>query len=68
MAPVVDKLADIARILGDADPNDKSEIFRQLSLKLTYRPGQRIVEAEITPAPRGFPDSVRGPRPANWAC
>jgi site-specific DNA recombinase len=64
---VVDKLADIARVLGNADSNDKSEIFRQLGLKLTYQPGRRIVEAEITPAPRGFFESVRGPRPTNWA-
>jgi site-specific DNA recombinase len=33
---IVDKLADIARVLGDADADDKSEIFRQLGLKLTY--------------------------------
>ena len=51
---VVDKLADIARVLTGADPNDKSEIFRQLGLKLTYRPGRRIVEAKIEPAPHGF--------------
>ncbi len=58
---VVDKLADIARVLGNADPNDKSEIFRRLGLKLTYRLGRRIVEAAIEHAPRGFFGSVRGP-------
>jgi hypothetical protein len=57
---VVDKLADIARILSEADPNDKSEIFRKLGLKLTYHPGRRIVEAKIEPAPLGFFESVRG--------
>ena len=38
---IVDRLADLARVLADADPNDKSEIFRQLGLRLTYHPGKR---------------------------
>jgi site-specific DNA recombinase len=33
---IVDKLADIARVLRDADPDDKSEILRQLGLKLAH--------------------------------
>lgn len=43
---IVGKLADIARVLADADQDDKAEIFRQLRLKLTYHPGRQIVEAE----------------------
>lgn len=39
----------IARVLARADPNDKSEIFRQLGLRLTYNPGRRLVEAKIEP-------------------
>jgi site-specific DNA recombinase len=35
---IVDRLADIARVLVDADPEDKAEVFRQLGLKLTYHP------------------------------
>jgi site-specific DNA recombinase len=42
---IVDKLADIALVLRDTDPDDKAEIFRQLGLKLTYHPGRRLVEA-----------------------
>jgi site-specific DNA recombinase len=53
---IVDKFADIARVLNGADPNDKSEIFRQLGLKLTYHPGRGIVEAQ--PAECGFSRSV----------
>jgi hypothetical protein len=56
---IVDKLADLARVLSDADPDDKSEIFRQLGLRLTYHPGRQLVEAKIQPA-YGFFDSVRG--------
>jgi len=58
---IVDKLADIARVLADADADDKSEIFRRLGLKLTYHPGRRLVEARITPDQHGFFESVRGP-------
>jgi len=65
---VVDKLAEIAHVLADADPNGKSEIFRQLGLKLTCHPGRRIVEAKMEPAPHGFFESVRGSRPTNCAC
>jgi site-specific DNA recombinase len=42
---IVDKLADIARVL--ADPDGKAEIFRQLGLKLTYQPSRQVAEAEI---------------------
>lgn len=62
---VIDKLGEIARVLADADPNDKSEVFRQLGLKLTYHPGRRTVEAKIEPAPHGFFESVRGPTAPN---
>ena len=64
---IVDRLADLARVLADADPNDKSEIFRQLGLRLTYHPGKGLVKAEVMPAECGFFESVRGPRPTNWA-
>jgi site-specific DNA recombinase len=57
---IVDRLADLARVLVDADPNDKSEIFRQLGLRLTYHPGRGIVEAQIMPAECGFFEIVRG--------
>ena len=58
---IVDRLADLARVLADADPNDKSEIFRQLGLRLTYHPGRGLVEAQVMPAKCGFFESVRGP-------
>jgi site-specific DNA recombinase len=57
---IVDRLADLARVLAHADPNDKSEIFRQLGLRLTYHPGREIVEAQVQPADCGFFESVRG--------
>jgi site-specific DNA recombinase len=44
---IVDRLGDLVRVLADANPNDKSEIFRQLGLELTYHPGRQIVEAQV---------------------
>ena len=57
---IVDRLADLVSVLADADPNDKSEIFRQLGLKLTYHPGRGLVKAQVMPAECGFFESVRG--------
>jgi site-specific DNA recombinase len=56
---IVDKLADIARVRHDADPDDKAEIFRQLGLKLTYHPGRQLVKAQVE-GPYWYSDSVRG--------
>ena len=49
-------------VLRDADPDDKTAIFRQLGLRLTYQPGSRTVLAEAnspaimyrTECPRGI--------------
>jgi len=57
----VDKFADIARVLTDADPDDKAEIFRQLGLKLTYRSGRQLVRAQIEAPQHWYSESVRGP-------
>ena len=64
---MVDRLADITRVVQDADPDDKAEIFRQLSLKLTYHPGRQLVEAQIE-APQHWaaegPGAAQRPRAA----
>jgi site-specific DNA recombinase len=57
---IVDRLADLVRVLADADPDDKSEIFRRLGLRLTYHPGRALVEAQVMPAECEFFESVRG--------
>jgi site-specific DNA recombinase len=54
---IVTALGDLARIVRDADPADKSEIYSQLGLTLTYQPERRLVEANIKPGPnmrKGF--------------
>lgn len=43
---VVDQFAEVARILQDADPDDKAEIFREIGLKLTYHPS---IQGQFSP-------------------
>lgn len=57
---IVDKLADIARVLHDADSDDKAEVFRQPGLKLTYHPGRQLVQARVEIPQHWQIDSVRG--------
>jgi site-specific DNA recombinase len=57
---IVDKLADIARVLQDADPDDKAEVFRQPGLKLTTYPGRQLIEAQIEAPQHWYFNSVRG--------
>jgi site-specific DNA recombinase len=57
---IVAKFADIARVLHNADPDDKAEIFRQLGLKLTYHPGRQLVKAQIKAPQDWYSESVRG--------
>lgn len=44
---VVDSLQDLHAVLVDAAVRDKSEVYRHLGLRLTYRPGDRTVRADV---------------------
>jgi len=59
---MVTELADIAATLRDADPDDKSEVYRQLGLKLTYHPERQLVRGavDLEASSHWFFDSVRG--------
>lgn len=46
---MVEALSGIANILRTADRADKAQVYQQLGLKLTYKPGLRIIEAEANP-------------------
>ena len=46
---LVEAMAGIAAILRRADPSDKAEVYRQLGIKLTYKPGLRLIQAEASP-------------------
>jgi hypothetical protein len=49
---IVTTLTDITRVIHEADPRDKAEIYSQLGLRLTYQPGKAavLVEARLAPA------------------
>jgi site-specific DNA recombinase len=46
---LVTALGDVMRVLRDADPADKAEVYSRLGLKLTYHPGGKRVIAEVRP-------------------
>jgi hypothetical protein len=64
---MVTELGDMAATLRDADPDDKSELYQQLGLKLTYHPGRQLVRGAVDLGAAGhwFFDSVRGLEHAN---
>lgn len=46
---MITELGDLARVVVQADPADKSDLYRDLGLRLTYRPQKQLVEATVTP-------------------
>jgi site-specific DNA recombinase len=48
---ITDAFNDLFRLLRDADPRDKAELYSRIGLPLTYKPGPETVIAEVvTPA------------------
>jgi site-specific DNA recombinase len=50
IAAVVTAFGDLARIVQNADPQDKADMYAQVKLTPTYQPGERPVQAQ-TPDP-----------------
>ena len=50
IAPIMAALGDLVRIIRDADPADKADLYAQLGLTMTYRPRKRLVVAMVTPS------------------
>jgi site-specific DNA recombinase len=46
---LVTALGDVIRVLRNADPADKAEVYGRLGLTLTYHPGGKRVIAEVRP-------------------
>ncbi len=59
---LIHTLADIAAVIRDAEPMDKAKIYQGLALRLTYQPGQQLVEAtaQLVPPHPGEMVGVRG--------
>ncbi len=49
IAAIVTALGELARVVQEADPADKADIYAKLRLTLTYQPGERLVEATTKP-------------------
>ena len=48
---IADALNDLFRLLRDADPRDRAELYSRIGLRLTYKPGPETLIAEVaTPA------------------
>ncbi|MET7999918.1 hypothetical protein [Nonomuraea glycinis] len=48
---MIGEVGDLVRLVGEADPDDKADLYTRLGLKLTYYPGKQYVEARIEPDP-----------------
>lgn len=51
IADLLERLADLAQTVTDADPDDKAELYKELGLKMTYYPQKQYVEAQVIPDP-----------------
>jgi len=47
---VLDELGDLGGVLADADPEQKAKVYADLGVTLTYRPAERVVAVEASPA------------------
>ena len=48
---IADAFNDLFKLLRDANPRDKAELYSRIGLRLTYKPGPETVIAEVcTPA------------------
>jgi site-specific DNA recombinase len=49
IAAIVTALGELARVVREADPADRTDIYAKLGLTLTYQPEERLVQATIKP-------------------
>lgn len=62
ISALVSQLGDIVTVLRDADPADRTEVYRQLGLRLTYHPQEQKIRVQARPDadPYGKLVGVRG--------
>ncbi len=48
---LITSLGDLHDVIRDATPAEKTAIYNQLDLKVTFKPGQAKIRAEITIGP-----------------
>jgi hypothetical protein len=60
---VVAALGELARVVQDADPEDKADIYAKFRLTLIYQPEEKLVQATIKPGlnmRKGFVSEAEG--------
>ncbi len=60
IAALIEQFAQLTRLLKDADPADRAELYQQLGLRLAYDNEKRLVMAEARPHQAWSKLSVRG--------
>ncbi|GAA2406066.1 recombinase family protein [Actinomadura vinacea] len=48
---VLEQTGDLVRVVLEADPLDKADLFKEMGLWMTYYPQKRLVEAQVIPGP-----------------
>lgn len=46
---MVAQLGEITRVLREADPRDKAEIYAQLGIRMTYQIDEHVIHVEARP-------------------
>jgi site-specific DNA recombinase len=59
ISALVQQVGELTTALAEADPTDRSEVYRQLGLKLTYDPEQQKVHVQAQPDADSYGELVR---------
>lgn len=57
---LVKQLGGIMQTLADSTPEDRTEVYRQFQVRLTYQPDRHVVHAAANTAGSCAQDRVRG--------
>ena len=64
---MIEQLGDMGKVLAEADPADKAEVYSALGIEIEYRPDQRILAVSSRPFAGGLQSVSEGglepPRP-----
>ncbi|MBO3751107.1 hypothetical protein J5X84_33970 [Streptosporangiaceae bacterium NEAU-GS5] len=47
---MIPQMTEMVRVLGEADPTDKNDLYTQMGLALVYDPSERVVAVEAKPS------------------
>ncbi|MFC6084024.1 hypothetical protein [Sphaerisporangium aureirubrum] len=67
---MIPQMTEMVRLLGEADPADRNDLYTQMGLRLVYDPSERVVHVEARPSmyqsacPRSEPNQLHMPLPS----